>query len=341
MVDVTTPSEIAYNLNQRKVKMCLQSFCPNLITDDVMNNSSFTSGMVTSLPPIQRFMEVIEDYDKNISRSRMTSLQSIVSVARKNIDAIKLCMVEASHIKFDLSQGTQILSKSATRKNAMLTNILALSLANKRYFEKERLLYKIKKRMDQVKEKVSEPIKAAAQNEISFSCLNAQLSWENAYCKFDTTTPRNLPPGTTALDIRHSATRIEEDVCVPVDGEFKQEISLMLQQHFPVMAVNKNNNIKLYNVSELILHTDLMLTEDKPGQVEEIENEENKKGDTFIGPRRKRGRKPLWEQFPTLLEETTSFIKGHSFMAHGRRRETTGTGFFQIYFFHLLIFDSF
>jgi len=45
-----------------------------------------------------------------------------------------------------------------------------------------------------------------------------------------------------------------------------------------------------------------------------------------FGPHKKTGRIALHEKFPNLVEVATNFIKEHSFSAHGRRRETTGTG---------------
>ena len=45
-----------------------------------------------------------------------------------------------------------------------------------------------------------------------------------------------------------------------------------------------------------------------------------------FGPMLQQGRKPLWQQFPTLITVVEDFIKTHSFLADGRRRKSTGTG---------------
>ena len=75
----------------------------------------------------------------------------------------------------------------------------------------------MKKRLNQVKETVTNPIKAIVNDEVTFSCLNASLTWDRAYRNFETTAPRNLPPGVTALDIRHFANKIEDEVCVDIE----------------------------------------------------------------------------------------------------------------------------
>ena len=51
-----------------------------------------------------------------------------------------------------------------------------------------------------------------------------------------------------------------------------------------------------------------------------------KKKEPVFASHTKRGRKSLWQEFPSFVPILTNFIKQHSFMAHGRRRETTGTG---------------
>ena len=53
---------------------------------------------------------------------------------------------------------------------------------------------------------------------------------------------------------------------------------------------------------------------------------EKKKKEPVFGPHAKRGRKSLWQEFSSLVPILTNFIKQYSFMAHGKRREVTGTG---------------
>ena len=47
---------------------------------------------------------------------------------------------------------------------------------------------------------------------------------------------------------------------------------------------------------------------------------------SVFGPMKKTGRKATWEKFPKLTAVVDNFIKQNSFSAHGRRRETSGTG---------------
>ena len=50
----------------------------------------------------------------------------------------------------------------------------------------------------------------------------------------------------------------------------------------------------------------------------QIETETNTNGQVY-GPKKRIGRKPLHEKFPTLVPCATEFIKGHSFQAHAKR----------------------
>ena len=70
---------------------------------------------------------------------------------------------------------------------------------------------------------------------------------------------------------------------------------------------------------------------------------ENVYKEKVFGPPKKRGRKPLYEKFPGLLDEVNNFVKQHSFAADGRRRETTRTGLLLLKQFKLfwMIFGKF
>ena len=82
------------------------------------------------------------------------------------------------------------------------------------------------------------------------------------------------------------------------------------------------------NIRDLIMQPDAFVTMEKEKAVEQtnVTQTEKKKKESVFGPNAKRGRKSLWQEFPYLVPILTNFIKQHSFMAHGKRRETTGTG---------------
>ena len=82
------------------------------------------------------------------------------------------------------------------------------------------------------------------------------------------------------------------------------------------------------NIRDLIMQPDAFVKMEKEKSVEQtnVTQTEKKKKESVFGPNAKRGRKSLWQEFPYLVPILTNFIKQHSFMAHGKRRETTGTG---------------
>lgn len=107
-------------------------------------------------------------------------------------------------------------------------------------------------------------------------------------------------------------------------------------KHFPVMHAKKLHAGVLINVRDIVLVPDLFVTVE-----EENENVGAASGETVndipteppqYGPQLKRGRKPLHELYPNLVPLINEFIKEHSFSAHNRRRETTGTGIMVMFF---------
>ena len=81
----------------------------------------------------------------------------------------------------------------------------------------------------------------------------------------------------------------------------------------------------------LIMHEDAffkLLNVENPVPASEVSHDKEENGSlpVIYGPRRKPGRKPLYEKYPRLVEMITNVIKQHSFSSHGRRRETSGTG---------------
>ena len=93
------------------------------------------------------------------------------------------------------------------------------------------------------------------------------------------------------------------------------------------MSASRSGNLILINIHDFLLNKgDLMsllyIDED---EADEAPPEKVYKEKVF-GPPKKRGRKPLYKKFPGLIDVVNNFAKQHLFAAHGRRRETTGTG---------------
>ena len=76
------------------------------------------------------------------------------------------------------------------------------------------------------------------------------------------------------------------------------------------------------------MQSDVFVTKQKGKAAEQTnvtQTEKEKKEPVFV-PHAKRGRKYLWQEFPSLVPIVASFIKQNFFIAHDRRRETTGIG---------------
>ena len=99
------------------------------------------------------------------------------------------------------------------------------------------------------------------------------------------------------------------------------------------MQITKEGISVLFDFEKLSLNKaafHLLLAGDSSLEDNDTENI-SEKGDAekdlqFIGPRKRPGRTPLYVKFPNLIACASEFIKNHSFSAHVRRRETTGTG---------------
>ena len=81
------------------------------------------------------------------------------------------------------------------------------------------------------------------------------------------------------------------------------------------------------NTCDLIMKPDAFVTMQKGKAAEHtnVTQTEKKKKKLVFSPHAKRGGPSLWQEIPYLVPILTNFIK-HSFMAHGRRRKTMGTG---------------
>ena len=93
------------------------------------------------------------------------------------------------------------------------------------------------------------------------------------------------------------------------------------------MSASRSGNLISINIHDFLLNKDdfmslLYIEEDEADEAPP----ENVYKEKVFGPPKKRGRKPLYEKFPGLIDVVNNFVKQHSFAAHGRRRETTGTG---------------
>ena len=170
---------------------------------------------------------------------------------------------------------------------------------------------------------------------MTVQCRNNSIAWASAYATFEATGGTNIPKDVHVTTIRYSAEQVEnetfvafEQLSIPAKIK-KQEFIDVLLTNFPVMHVVRGEHSILINVHELLMNANAfvaLLNEDNPITQTETSVPESESFLPVYGPHRKTGRPATSEKYPQLVEIVTSFIKQHSFYAHNRRRETTGTG---------------
>ena len=145
----------------------------------------------------------------------------------------------------------------------------------------------------------------------------------------------------TVNEVISCGSAVQSEFCLPVNQLpelHRDELIDALLQYFPIMLVTKEKISVLLDFEELSLNKDafnlhftggdassneIALADDHDDSAEKDDLEQEI---GFIGPWKRPGRTPLYIKFPSLTDCAAKFIKEHSFSAHVRRRETTGTG---------------
>lgn len=326
-------SDLAFIFSRKKVKEFLQEHCLDLMTEDVLENKSFIEGVESSFMKIKRYLNFLEKYSRNQARTKETDLSKKMTLLSNKIKVLKEKMKHASSIKINMKMGVQQISVSAAAKQDSLAKVLACASVINEFIDNENILYKLKKRFDQQQARKNKEALLMEKSQLSLKCLNVSLKWETAYHNIISQTAKNLPNGTSVLEMLQIATQVEEETFLSGDNvtlpDRKGKIDFLLE-NFPIMFASRGDTDILINLHELLIDKELFVNILFDGEKEDVieipVTSVNKTPAPFIGPKRKRGRKPYYEKYPTLIDVVTNFIKQHSFAAHGRRRETTGTG---------------
>ena len=148
-----------------------------------MQNESFVCGIVSSIPDINEFENLLERCENNRVRqaTKGSSLNEKVTAIKKQLTELSRIMSTASKIKLDLSKGTQQLSLTATQKHSNLCSFVTLATQIKSMILKENLLGKLKRRVDQQQSRKSKPIAEIVDDCLILRCYNSGLTWEKAY----------------------------------------------------------------------------------------------------------------------------------------------------------------
>ena len=323
-------NDFSFIFDRKKVELFLTNHCVPLKTEDVLSNKAFVVAMATSLPIITKYEHAADIYTKNQMRKRESKLLEDINVISLKIKNLNDKMNEASGITLELSQGTHNLSLSATQKNSLLSSIAASASEICKNIAENKLIYKINKRSNQQTETRNKDIKEIVKPTLEFSCYNTELAWRKAFYDLECNTIKILSPGITLTDIQDLASEIESEVFINA-SEIPTTMIEYLLKHFPIIHVVKGSLSCLINVHELVMNTDtfVILFERDISTINgnsSATEKTSKMKDAVQGPKRKTGRKPLHVKYPDLVKIVTDFIKQHSFAAHGRRRETTGSG---------------
>ena len=123
------------------------------------------------------------------------------------------------------------------------------------------------------------------------------------------------------------ANFIEEETFLDEEVALETHRNCLLL-NFPLMYALKLGATFYTNKRHLIMQSDAFVTKQKGKAAEQtnVTQTEKKKKEPVFVPHAKRGRKYLWQESSSLVPILTTFIKQNFFIAHGRRRETTGTG---------------
>ena len=323
----------------RCVAEFFEKLCPSLLTEDVMKNESFVSSFSKCVGKLSQFHELYKSYSAHTQRSSKTKFRENLTGVATEVKACFDLMKETGSITLTVSQGTAHLSVLANKKNELLSKIICSSLSILSELSDKRILSKLQKRCNQQAE---EPVmKAFTTTDITLSCRNSHLSWTQAFNNFESCSTEKLPKEVSSTSVRYAAEQIEHDTFVCAGGLnltcHSQEIIDAVVSNFPVLCLTRMGNIMLIDIHGLLLgggaFTSLLNGDDPTSNFDQISSSSNSEcaqddavRSPIFGPRQKRGRRPMHERYPELVNEVSSFIKQHSFSAHGRRRETTGTG---------------
>ena len=316
---------VVQSLDKQKIREFLMKHCPGLITEDVMRNEAFIECLSCSVDNITSYKKQKEIYQDRAKRQKPTTeLSKKMKSVDEKLNDLFARMEKASQIKVSLDLGTHNLSIAAAQKNVSLTSIATFAAEISSFIRMENLIYKVNKRISQQKKVENRKISNIVSNDLAVQCYNTDLTWAEGYNRLENI---QMIRGISKSKLAQLANVIEEKTFL--DEEIVPETYRnCLLLNFPVMYAVKLGAAVFINIRDLIMQPDAFVTMEKEKAVEQtnVTQTEKKKKESVFGPHAKRGRKSLWQEFPSLVPILTNFIKQHSFMAHGKRRETTGTG---------------
>ena len=260
IIDVT--KDTAVDIKRHEVKNFLSNFAPSLLTDDVLNNDSFVSGVSNFVADISKFKLLESEYKVDAQRSTKTKLRSDLLDVSQMVSSLFEKMDGAGEIKLSFSQGTAQLSLQAAKKNGKLTEILAAAASVTHKMKETKILYRVQKRKLQIKQNAKTEF---MDSELIIRCRNSSLSWTEAYNRF-IAKAIDVPKKISVASIQYAAERVEnetfvssEDIAVDLDLESKNDMIEALLSNFPIMQISRGKTSVLIDFKGLLLHEDAFL----------------------------------------------------------------------------------
>ena len=153
--------------------------CPEteILTEDVMANSSFVSCVQSAQSVILYYLHLKHQYTSKIIRRRKSALQSCLSLVDAKVSSIVSLVKEVATVKITPSLGLDRLALSCSQKQKLLKNLGRSLLSLKSDLNASGILNDLRRRIKQQEDD---------SKEYRLECYNnPDFTWENAYRALD------------------------------------------------------------------------------------------------------------------------------------------------------------
>ena len=242
--------------NKKLVESACFLLCPELISEDVLNNDSFVDRFAVETRPLLTFLTKYEKYKLTIVRQRKgTDLFKSISSINENVHTLKKRMYDASEIVIKTTSGLSQLMTSAKAKEEILKDILTTTMIVSNMITASNVNNKMQKRTTRVTENKEQIKKAIHHSDLNLKCFNTSLLWEQAF--IDVENKDHGPLNTiTMSDVISCASDVQSEFCIPLarwNEDTRYELCNILLENFPIMLVERHQNSVLIDVHEFLM----------------------------------------------------------------------------------------
>ena len=248
-------------ISQHKLRSYLATHCPNLLTEDVLNNQSFISGMRPYLDEFISFNDVLNSYQNTkVRQGRKTDLQQHLEKIKNKHDTLYEQLVNASKLSLDLSMGTSILCQRSANKLSILTVVVTIATEIAQQIKTTNAVPKMKKRIDQCKPIAQKTVEKISSYETLFKCYNSSLTWDKAFHDFENINQhKNISIDTILMYTTMIKENffINEETISEANDTVKENIIDIIVQYFPVLQLTWTKCRILVDIREIILDSSI------------------------------------------------------------------------------------